>query len=99
MGKIKKSGILKSRSFNIVSRFFLSAFFVVSFFYIIPIFIIFADKNFNNKEFTNKSKNILDNTLIKDKLLEQDSAVETDEKDLLSTLKDLNFTNKPSLAA
>ena len=90
MGKIKKSGILKSRSFNIVSRFFLSAFFVVSFFYIIPIFIIFADKNFNNKEFTNKSKNILDNTLIKDKLLEQDSAVETDEKDLLYDILEEN---------
>ena len=69
MRKIKKSGFLKNKSFNIVSRFFLSSFMVISFFYVIPIFINFADKNFINKEFTNNSKNILNNTLNKDKLI------------------------------
>ena len=63
MVKLKKSGVLKNRSFNIVSRFFLSAFFVISFFYATPLFINFADKNLYNKEFTNNSKNILKNTM------------------------------------
>ena len=83
MIKIKKLDLFKNRSFNIVSKFLLSAFFVISFFYIIPIFSNFTDKNFNNKEFTNNSKNILNNTLNKDKVLEEDSAVEPDERDLL----------------
>ena len=59
MRKFKKSGFLKNKSFNIVSRFFLSSFIVISFFYAAPIIINFTDKNFNNKEFTNNSKNIL----------------------------------------
>ena len=83
MGKIKKSGTLKNRGFNIVSRFFTSALFVISFFYIMPIFINFADKNFNNKEFANNSKNILNNTLNKDNLVENDIAEGIDERDLL----------------
>ena len=70
MKKYKKSGFLKNKSFNIVSRFFLSSFIVISFFYVTPIFINFADKNFNNKEFTNNSKNILNNTLNKDKFID-----------------------------
>ena len=90
MKKFKKSGFLKNRSFNIVSRFFLSAFFVISFFYLTPIFINFADKNFNNKEFTNNSKNILKNTLEKDKLLQEDSSVQTDERDLLYDILEEN---------
>ena len=72
MRKIKKSGFLKNKSFNIVSRFFLSSFIVISFFYVAPIIINFTDKNFNNKEFTNNSKNILNNTLNKDKLIEEE---------------------------
>jgi len=52
-----------NKSFNAISRIFLSSFVIVSFFYIIPIFINFADKNFNNKEFTNNSKKILAYTL------------------------------------
>ncbi len=60
-----------NKSFNAISRIFLSSFVIISFFYITPIFINFADKNFNNKEFTNNSKNILDNTLNKDKLLDE----------------------------
>ena len=69
MKKFKKSGFLKNKSFNIVSRFFLSSFIVISFFYVTaPIIINFTDKNFNNKEFTNNSKNILNNTLNKDNI-------------------------------
>jgi Bax protein len=52
-----------NKSFNAISRIFLSSFVIVSFFYIVPIFINFADKNFNNKEFTNNSKKILAYTL------------------------------------
>ena len=90
MKKIKKKGFIKNKAINIATRFFLSAFFVVSFFYITPLFIKFADRNFNNKEFTNNSKNILSNTLNKDKLLEEDSTVETDERDLLYDILEEN---------
>ena len=90
MRKVKKSGFLKNRGLNIVSRFFLSSFFIISFFYVTPIFINFADKNFNNKEFTNNSKNILNNTLYKDKLIEEDSLVEYDERDLLYDILEEN---------
>ena len=90
MRKINKSGILKKRSLNIVSRFFLSSFFVISFFYVTPIFINFADKNFNNEEFTNNSKNILNNTLNKDILSDDDETAETDERDLLYDILEEN---------
>ena len=40
-----------NKSFNAISRIFLSSFVIISFFYVTPIFINFADKNFNNKEF------------------------------------------------
>ena len=90
MRKFKKSGFLKNKSINIVSRFFLSSFIVISFFYITPLFINFADKNFNNEEFTNNSKNILNNTLNKDKVIEEDSMVETDERDLLYDILEEN---------
>ena len=90
MRKYKKSGILKNKSFNIVSRFFLSSFVVISFFYVTPIFINFADKNFNNKEFTNNSKNILNNTLNQDKLIDEDSTAEADERDLLYDILEEN---------
>tara|TARA_B100000035_G_scaffold34029_1_gene25812 strand:- start:336 stop:1475 length:1140 start_codon:yes stop_codon:yes gene_type:complete len=52
-----------NKSFNSISRIFLSSFVIISFFYIAPIFINFADKNFNNKEFKNNSKKILAYTL------------------------------------
>ena len=90
MRKIKNKGFLKNRGLNIVSRFFLSAFFVISFFFVAPLFINFADKNFNNKEFTNNSKNILNNTLNKDKLIEEDLAVESDERELLYDILEEN---------
>ena len=91
MRKFKKSGFLKNRSFSIVSRFFLSSFVVISFFYAAPIIINFTDKNFNNKEFTNNSKNILNNTLNKkDKLIEDDSTADADERDLLYDILEEN---------
>ena len=90
MRKFKKKSFLKNKGLNIVSKFFLSALFVVSFFYITPVFINFADKNFNNKEFTNNSKSILNDTLNKDKLIEKDSIVDTDERDLLYDILEEN---------
>ena len=91
MGKIKKLGFLRNKSFNIVSRFFISSFFVISFFYVAPIIINFTDKNFNNKEFTNNSKNILNNILNKkDKLIEDDSTADADERDLLYDILEEN---------
>ncbi len=93
MRNFKKKGFLKNKGLNIISRFFLSSFIVISFFYIAPIITKFADKNFNNKEFTNNSKNILNNTLNKDKLLseeEEDEVVESDERDLLYDILEEN---------
>ncbi len=90
MKKNKKLGFLKNRGINIVSRFFVSSFFVISFFYVTPILIKFADKNFNKKEFTNNSKNILNSTLEKDKLVEDVSVLEADERDLLYDILEEN---------
>ena len=52
-----------NKSFNAISKIFLSSFIIVSFFYIAPIFINFTDNNFNTKEFKNNSKKILVYTL------------------------------------
>ena len=90
MKKFKKSGFLKNKALNIVSRFFLSSFIVTLFFYVAPIIINFTDKNFNNKEFTNNSKNIFNNTLNKDKLIEDDLEIDTDERDLLYDILEEN---------
>ena len=90
MRNFRKSGFLKNKVFNIITRFFFSALIVISFFYTAPIITNFADKNFNNKEFTNNSKNILNNTLKKDTSLEEDSALETDERDLLYDILEEN---------
>ena len=90
MRKNKKPGFLKSKGLNIVSRFFLSSFIVISFFYTAPIIINFTDKNFNKKEFTNNSKNILNNTLNKDKLIEEDSTADADERELLYDILEEN---------
>ena len=90
MKKFNKSGFLKKKSFNIVSRFFLSSFIVISFFYMVPIIINFTGKNFNNKEFTNNSKNILNNVLNKDKISEEDAFIENDERDLLYDILEEN---------
>ncbi len=90
MKQFRKSGVLKSKVFNIVSRFFLSSIIVISFFYTLPIIINFTDKNFNSKEFTNNSKNILNSALNKDNNLEEDSLIETDERDLLYDILEEN---------
>ncbi len=90
MKKTKKVGFLRNKSFNIVSRFFLSSFFVISFFYVAPIFINFADKNFNNTEFTNNSKIILNSKLNKDQFSEDDSISEKDEINLLYDILEEN---------
>ena len=90
MKKIIKSGFLKNKSLEIISRFFLSAFIVISFFYVIPFFINFADKNFYNKEFTNNSKNILNNTLNSEKTLNDETEVDNDEIDLLYDILEEN---------
>ena len=90
MKKFKKLNFLKNQSIIIVSRFFLSSLIVISFFYVAPIIINFANKNFNNKEFTNNSKNILNNKLNKDKVLDDDSFIETDERDLLYDILEEN---------
>ena len=63
---------------------------MISFFYVAPIIINFTDKNFNNKEFTNNSKNILNNTLNKDNVLEEDTSVEANERDLLYDILEEN---------
>ena len=90
MKKFKKSGFIKNKSFNLVSRFILSSFIVISFFYVTPIIISFTEKNFNKKEFTNNSKNILDDTLNRDNIIEEDSALESDERDLLYDILEEN---------
>jgi Bax protein len=90
MTKFKKSGFLKNKSLNIVLRFSLSSITVILFFYVVPIFINFADKNFNHKEFTNNSKNILNKTLRKDKILKDDSVFKNDERELLYDILEEN---------
>ena len=90
MNKLKKSGFLKKKSFNIVSRFFLSSLIVMSFFYVAPLIINFADKNFYNKEFANNSKNILNRTLNKDESTDEDPISDTDERDLLYDILEEN---------
>ena len=90
MRKFKQIGFLKNKSLNIISRFFLSSLIVISFFYVTPIFINFAHKNLINKEFTNNSKKILNNTLNKDNIIEEDSLVENDERDLLYDILEEN---------
>ena len=67
-----------------------STFIVISFFYVAPIIINFSDKNFINKEFTNNSKNILNRTLNKDELIEEDLTADADERDLLYDILEEN---------
>ena len=90
--KIKKNyKRTKNKILNTFTRFFLSAFVLALFFYAAPIFINFADKNFNNKEFTNNSKNILNKTLNRGKIFEEDdTSVQSDEMDLLYDILEEN---------
>ena len=82
---------VKNKILNTFTRFALSAFIITSFFYTAPILINFADKNFNNKEFTNNSKNILNKTLNKGKIYEEeDLLLKNDEIDLLYDILEEN---------
>ena len=78
-----------NKSFNAISRIFLSSFVIISFFYITPIFINFADKNFNKKEFTNNSKKILAYTLNSKNQKKKDNENLTEE-DLLFDIFSIN---------
>ena len=80
-----------NKSFNAISRIFLSSLMIVSFFYITPIFINFAEKNFNTKEFTNNSQKILAYTLNSKNQNKEDNQVMKEEDLLLDifTLNDL----------
>ena len=81
----------QNKILNTLTRFSLSALVITSFFYTAPILINFADKNFNNKEFTNNSKHILNRTLNKDDLFEEEDArVQNDEIDLLYDILEEN---------
>ena len=78
-----------NKSFNAISRIFLSSFVIISFFYITPIFINFADKNFNKKKFKNNSKKILAYTLNSKNQKTKDNENLTEE-DLLFDIFSLN---------
>ncbi|MDC3119596.1 glucosaminidase domain-containing protein [Candidatus Pelagibacter sp.] len=90
--KLKKNpNRAKNKITNTFSRTFLSGLFIISFFYTSPIVINFAEKNLNNKEFTNNSKNILNNTLYKDKQSdEKDNYIKNNEMDLLYDILEEN---------
>ena len=78
-----------NKSFNSISKIFLSSLVIISFFYITPIFINFAHKNFNNEEFKNNSKKILAYTL-NDKNQKIKDNENLKEEDLLFDIFSLN---------
>ena len=93
---IKDINYQYNKSFNAISRIFLSSLMIVSFFYITPIFINFAEKNFNTKEFTNNSQKILAYTLnSKNKDKEDDQVMK--EEDLLLDIFSLNDLESDSV--
>ena len=85
-----------NKSFNAISRIFLSSLMIVSFFYITPIFINFAEKNFNTKEFTNNSQKILAYTLNSKNQDKEDNQV-MKEEDLLLDIFSLNDLESDSV--
>ena len=85
-----------NKSFNAISRIFLSSLMIVSFFYITPIFINFAEKNFNTKEFTNNSQKILAYTLNSKNQDKEDNQV-MKEEDLLFDIFSLNDLESDSV--
>ena len=85
-----------NKSFNAISRIFLSSLMIVSFFYITPIFINFAEKNFNTKEFTNNSQKILAYTLNSKNQNKEDNQV-MKEEDLLFDIFSLNNLESDSV--
>ena len=91
--KIKKKkdllNIFQEKSFNTISRIFLSSFIIISFFYFAPVLINFAEKNLNSKEFTNNSKKILTYTLDSKNQIIADNEI-LNEEDLLFDIFSLN---------
>ena len=85
-----------NKSFNAISRIFLSSLMIVSFFYITPIFINFAEKNFSTKEFTNNSQKILAYTLNSKNKDKEDNQV-MKEEDLLLDIFSLNDLESDSV--
>jgi len=85
-----------NKSFNAISRIFLSSLMIVSFFYITPIFINFAEKNFNTKEFINDSQKILAYTLNSKNQDKEDNQV-MKEEDLLFDIFSLNNLESDSV--
>ncbi len=78
------------RTIYSITRFFLSALIIISSFYTLPIIINFAEKNFNHREITNNSKNILNYTLNKDIVFEEDTLTENNERELLFDILEEN---------
>ena len=93
---IKDINYQYNKSFNAISRIFLSSLMIVSFFYITPIFINFAEKNFNTKEFTNNSQKILAYTLNSKNKDKEDNQV-MKEEDLLLDIFSLNDLESDSV--
>ena len=93
---IKDINYQYNKSFNAISRIFLSSLMIVSFFYITPIFINFAEKNFNTKEFTNNSQKILAYTLNSKNQDKEDNQV-MKEEDLLFDIFSLNDLESDSV--
>ena len=93
---IKDINYQYNKSFNAISRIFLSSLMIVSFFYITPIFINFAEKNFNTKEFTNNSQKILAYTLNSKNQDKEDNQV-MKEEDLLLDIFSLNDLESDSV--
>ena len=93
---IKDINYQYNKSFNAISRIFLSSLMIVSFFYITPIFINFAEKNFNTKEFKNNSQKILAYTLNSKNQDKEDNQV-MKEEDLLLDIFSLNDLESDSV--
>ena len=95
--KVKKKNnqnIHINKSLITLSRFFLSSFILICIFYTTPLFINFIEKNFNSKEFANNSKKILNNTINKNKIFEDDDEiVKNNEIDLLYDILEENNSN------
>ncbi len=86
-----------NKTYNAVSRIFLSSLLIISFFYIAPILTNFADQNFNTKEFTNNSKKILAYTLNSKKKNEKENSEIIKEEDLLFDIFSLNNLESDSV--
>ena len=87
--KIKNLNFFREKSWNNLTRVFLSSFLMISFFYIMPVFINFAEKNIYKEEFSNNSKQILAYTLQNGKISNNQNEI-IDENDVLFDIFSLN---------